>query len=230
MAPNDILRLEDLHNHGIDPDVGGAHLSTAATTKARPLQALLEEWGHWAELRAEGVPVPLPTVTLHLRHGREFAGIVRSMDGANVLLEPVTGDRIYVPFTEIQAITDHGFGPNEPVETAPTPLQFRRNLADWEAELRADFGVPITVESEMDPPHLGALDGLRVRVAEVTTAVARDREAYKAFARAVRNIRLSVAETPSLTLTNGTLHITTSRSIVDRMLTGQIRAALESLL
>ena len=174
--------------------------------------------------------MPLPTVTLHLRHGREFAGIVRSMEGAHVLLEPVTGDRVYVPFTEIQAITDHGFGPHEPVETAPTPSQFRRHLADWEGELRADFGVAITVESEMGALDLGPLDALRARVAEVATAIARDREAYKAFARAVQKIRLSVADAPSVTLTGGTLDVTTCRPIVDRLLAGQIRAALESLL
>ena len=99
---------------------------------------LLEEWAHWAELRRIGEPVPLKTATLHLRNGRDLHGIVLSVadskHGPHVLLDPSTdrapsADRIYVPYAELQAITDHGYGPNEPVETAPTPLQFRRNKA-----------------------------------------------------------------------------------------------------
>lgn len=203
---------------------------------AQPLLELLQEWARWADLSASGEPVPLPTVTLHLRHGRDFLGIVRSVQDAHVLLEPVSpdrgssSDRNYIPCAEIQAITDHGFGPGEPVETAPTQLQFRRNLGDWEAELRAGFGVPITVESDTEPANLGALDALRSHLSEVTTGVARDREAYKAFARAIRAIQLSVADRPSLTLGNGTLKIVTCLPIVERMRTQQIRAVLESFL
>ncbi len=197
---------------------------------ARPLLGLLEDWSRWAELRAIGEPVPLPTVTLHLRQGRDFTGIVRSTEAAHVLLEPVSGDRVYVPLVEIQALTDHGFGPGEPVETSPTQLQFRRNLSDWEAELRTDFGIPIAVESDMTSAHLAALDALRSHCRQVTAGVARDREAYKAFALAVQSIRLVVGPTPAITLTGGTLEVTTCLPIVGRMLSAQIRAALETLL
>ena len=197
---------------------------------ANPLLELVVEWSRWAAMRSAGEPVPLPTVTLHLHHGREFTGIVRFADAAHVLLEPVSGDRVYIPFVEIQAITDHGIGTTEPVEPAPTQLQFRRNLSDWETELRAGFGVPITVESDMTSANLAALDAVRARCSEVTTGVARDREAYKAFARAVQTIQLSMAAQPSLTLVNGTLKVATCLKIVDRMTTNQIRDALEALL
>ena len=169
-------------------------------------------------------------MTLHLRHGRDFTGIVRSLDESHVFLEPVSADRVHIPFVEIQAVTDHGFGPDEPVETAPTQLQFRRNLADWEAELRAGFHVSVAVESDKEPAHLAALDSLRAHCVEVTTGVARDREAYKAFARAVQSIRLSVADVPSVNLSGGTLNVATCLAIVNRMRTQQIRAALELLL
>ena len=88
------------------------------------------------------------------------------MEEGHICLEPVNGDLVHIPFVEIQALTDHGFAPDEPVETAPTPLQFRGNLADWGAELRAGFGVAIAVESDMEPAHLAALDALRPAAAK----------------------------------------------------------------
>ena len=200
---------------------------------------LLEEWAHWAELRGAGQPVPLPTATLHLRNGREFHGIVLSVAdskyGPHVLLDPSSdrapsADRIYVPFSEIQAITDHGYGPNEPVETAPTPLQFRRNLAEWEAELRSGFGVTIAVESSGEPSHLAALDALRVRLSEETAGLSRDREAYKSFARGIQKIELTVADEPSIRLEQGTLRVATCLNVARRMRNQQIRITLESLL
>lgn len=137
---------------------------------------------------------------------------------------------MYIPFTEIQAITDHGFGSNEPVEPVPTLLQLKRNLADWAAELRSGFGVAIAVECEMQSEHLGTLEALRAHCIPITTSIAGDREAYKAFARAVQSIRLAVADEPSVKLSGGRLQITTCLSIVDRMRTTQIQDAVEALL
>ena len=53
----------------------------------RKLIELLQEWARWAELRGAGEPVPLPTVTIHLRHGRDFVGIVRSVEYVHVVLK-----------------------------------------------------------------------------------------------------------------------------------------------
>ena len=200
---------------------------------------LLEEWAHWASLRRAGEPVPLPTTTLHLRNGRDFHGIVLSVSeskyGPHVLLDPSADgapsiDRIYVPYGEIQAITDHGYGPNEPVEVAPTPLQFRRNLADWEAELRSGFGAAILVESASEPAQLAALDALRARLSEETSTLSRDREAYKSFARGIQKIELSVADEPTITLDAGVLRAATCLNVARRMRAQQIRIALEALL
>jgi len=193
---------------------------------------LLEEWSNWAELRRAGEPVPLPTVTLHLRHGRDFQGIVRGLsDSSHVLLNPpASGDRVHIPVAEIQAITDHGFGPDEPVEIAPTALQFRRNLAEWESELRFGFGVEITVENDPDPQNLAALDAFRARLREATAALASDREAYKSFARAVQKVVLEVGEDPSVRISKGTLTATTCLPVTRRMRVREIRAALEALL
>jgi hypothetical protein len=236
--PNDILSLE-----GAVTAMGSAERPAVAENPAKPMARapveILGELANRALLRAAGEPAPLASVTLHLRGGRDFRGIVRSVAetkyGVHILLDPSTErvpskDRIYIPCSEVQAITDHGVGPDEPVETAPTLLEFRRHLADWEAELRLGFLVPIAVESDLDQANLGALEALLGRLRELTAALALDREAYKSFARAVQKIELGVAGEPSLTLVTGALRATTCLDVARRMRTAEISQAIEALL
>lgn len=199
----------------------------------RPNLDLLREWAEWAGLRRAGEPVPLPTVTLHLRSGQGLRGIVQHVTESAALYYLVLegdNDFSYIPAAAVEAITVHGYGRDQPVETAPAPLQYRRDLEAWELVLRDAFASPIAVSSAFDSESLAALDSLRVRLAAQFDVLAAGPQAHKAVAAGVRAIQLRTGPAPSVTLSNGTLVVTTTRIVADRMLPDRLRSAIEAVL
>ncbi len=159
--------------------------------RARPLPELLRQWVDWAERRRRGEPIPLPTVTLHLRSGRELCGIVFDLADQQLEKHVVLGlkapstqappsELSYVPVASIEAITLRGIGPGEPVERVPTLLNFRQSIGDWQEALQREFGTPIGVTGDWRPGELGALDAFRQNLSDLTHswAVEPDRTAF----------------------------------------------------
>jgi hypothetical protein len=208
--------------------------------RARPLPELLREWADWAERRRRGEPIPLPTVTLHMRSGRDLCGIVMDLADQNAekhvylglkgLSTPAPPSEFsYIPVAGIEAITLHGFGAGEPVETVPTLLQFRRSIGEWQEALQKEFGTPIQIAGDWKPEDLGALDALRQNLRDLALSWVAE-PARTAVVDRVRQIELAVGPKSEVSLDAGCLRIVTTRWIADRSRPQELKAAIEGLL
>jgi hypothetical protein len=208
--------------------------------RARPLPELLREWAEWAERRRSGEPIPLPTVTLHMRSGRDLCGIVMDLAdkfadkhvvlGLKGLSSPAPpAEFSYVPVSGIEAITLHGFGAGEPVETVPGLLSFRRSIGEWQEALKKEFGTPILVAGEWKPEDLGALEALRQNLSDLAISWVAE-PARTAVVDRIRQIELTVGAKAEVSLNAGRLRIVTTRQIADRLRPGELKSAIEDLL
>jgi len=209
--------------------------------RARAVPDLLREWAGWAERRRTGLRIPLPTVTLHLRSGRDLRGIVLHLAEHGVELHVVLGllgegERMppsecsHVPVEAIEAVTVHGFGKEEPVEDAPSMFQFRRTMAEWQKTLESEFGAPIGIIGDWPAEDLGPLETLRRSLASLLHGLAAQPDFRNSFAGSVRQIELAVASKPSVDLVAGSLRVVTTAPVANRMCSNELKDAIEAML
>lgn len=140
------------------------------------------------------------------------------------------GARTFVPMNAIEAVTLHGYGPDEPTESAPGMLQFRRSIAEWQGKLSAAFGCEIAVTGDFQTGDLAALEALRRTLAPIASDFAAEPAAKEAFSERVKEIELGVAPEASVELVSGKLRVLTTAKIPDRMRPEDLKRAIESKL
>ena len=118
-----------------------------------------------AELARSGA-TPLPTVTLHLRTGRDLAGIVvdrrlsqRAGGAATWVIQTASHERFaddltFIAVSQVEAVTLHGASALGKVlegrKPPPTALELQRMAKDAEQQLAAVIGKALRVQLDVD--------------------------------------------------------------------------------
>lgn len=194
--------------------------------RALPARAPLELASELAELNArelKGDAVRAPRVTLHLRSGRDVAGVVLAASREGVVVQTGGGatrhdpprDATYVQLGSVEAITVHaapahfeqlsGGRPSPFLEDAPTLLAARRALEEHRKAVAAHLGVELTwsavgIESLGTGEPIRALVELSRRAAVALESAAGDDMGKHAIATRVRRVTLRAGETAGVTL------------------------------
>jgi hypothetical protein len=219
--------------------------------EARTLEELLSQLGEFDKLRAKGEPVRLPTVTLHLRSGRDLQGVFleqREDRGGKtvVVLHALSGDArrpqpdaLFIRLEAVDAITVHEFpGLFQPAPGAPPPptkLELRRKLAERQASLAATLGTPLELEVDWDtlppePEALGALDTLGARAFGVLEELTRELLGLEALRTQVRKVRLTVGPAAQVLREQQTLQLVTVVAVTGWLSKEDLRREIEKVL
>jgi hypothetical protein len=219
--------------------------------EARTLEELLFRLSDLDKLRAKGVPVRQPTVTLHLRNGQEIQGIFLEQredprSGKTVVLQALLGPHLspsthahFVRLEAIDAITVNElpslFQPPSGGPPPPTKLELKRKLAERQATLAATLGTPLELEVSWDllpqgPEALGALDTLGTRAFGVLEELTRELLGLEALRNQVRKVRLAVGATAQVLREQQTLQLVTTLSVTGWMSKEDLRTEIEKVL
>lgn len=216
--------------------------------RARGLDEVLDELHGLKQRQREGLPVRIPTVTLHLRTGRDVVGHVLDVgDGprGRMVLLHVPGpelrnpqmDAMSLAAASIEAITVHdverqGTPAETPPAPAPSALQLRRRLAELQRTLGERLGRELHVElsGEPDMDGLRALSALADRLGEVLQKLARDAMGQEVLREQVRRVVLAVSEGPSASLHEGVLTLTTGKAPARWPTAAELEKNLEAVL
>lgn len=199
--------------------------------EARNLEDLLSRLAEFDKLREKGESVRQPTVTLHLRSGREVQGVLLELrsehrGSTTVVLQTLSGDTrrstldaTFVRLESVDAITVHEFPalfkPPPGAPPPPTKLELKRKLAERQAALAAILGTPLELEVIWDslppePEALSALHTLGTRAFGVLEEVARELLGLEALRNQVRKVRLSVGVSSQVSREGQTLQLVTA--------------------
>lgn len=197
--------------------------------EAQSIDRVLGELAELAAREKRGEEVRLPPVTLHLRSGRDLRGVVLaigSRDGA-VLFQSGEDDAVHVAPSSIEALTRHEVRsagrPPMRTEDAPTKLELRRRAAS--------LAPPVTIEEgDPDPEARIALSALLDEIGEALKGISEDAMGREAMAEKIRRVELRLGSGAAVSLSGGTLTLTTTAHWPSRLSGADLRARIESLL
>jgi len=219
--------------------------------EARTLEELITRLAEFDKLRAKGESIRLPSVTLHLRSGRELQGILLEQRDDHrsskiVVLLAVSGDTrrsapdaLFVRLESVDAITVHEFPalflPPPGAPPPPTKLELRRKLAERQASLAAALGTPLELEVDWDklppePEALGAMDTLGARAFAVLEELTRELLGLEALRAQVRKVRLAVGSASQVSREQQTLQLVTMVPVTGWMSKEDLRREIEKVL
>ncbi len=206
---------------------------------------LLEELAGLSERVAGGETLRRPTVTLHLRSGRDVSGVVlkvRHQGHAAVAALHLPGggrtpeyDVAHVPVDSVEAVTVHDVPSLDrpPDSAAPPPgnLELRRRVAAWETSLHTQLGALISLDlPELHDADVEPLDALLKLAGAVLETLAKESLGREALRSKVERVRMAVGSLPAVTLNQRTLLVTTVHAYPRRMTAAALQAAIEAVL
>lgn len=218
--------------------------------EAHNLEELLSRLAEFDTLREKGESVRLPTVTLHLRSGREVQGVLLELRSEHrgsktVVLQALSGDRrsapdaTFVRLESVDAITVHEFPalfkPPPDAPPPPTKLELKRKLAERQAALAATLGTPLELEVVWDslppePEALSALNTLGTRAFGVLEELARELLGLEALRNQVRKVRLFVGASSQVSREGQTLVLVTAVPVTTWMSKDDLLREIEKVL
>lgn len=192
------------------------------------IDRVLNELASLAEREKRGDEVHVPSVTLHLRSGRDVRGAVLALGReSSVLFQSGDGDAMHLASSSIEALTRHDVAraaraPDLSKE-APTKLELRRRTAALS---------PPTAIAEEDPDDDArrALDALVTELSALLASLAEDPLGREAIAEKIARIELRLGSAAAVSLSGGTLTLTTTAVWPSRLFGADLRARIESLL
>ncbi len=215
---------------------------------AKSLDRILDELGEFGRRVRGGEQLRLPTITLHLKSGRDLRGQVvdvsRDGDGPPQILMHAPGDGrfagvdvVHIPVNNIEAMTVHDVQRQDTPSVGASQAvkqELKRRVGVLESSLREVLGTQMIVRLANDAPNereadaLTTLEGL-ARV--MLTDLARDPLGRAALTGRVNVVTLGAgASASAVSLADGVLTLVCPLDRSRRPSAAALRTAVESVL